>query len=211
MQAAARQLMAQLRRVHTAAPAAREVGTAVREAALGPSVTRTRKRDRFCTGPYEQRGAPRPVYPKRHSPFRRSAALVAALEKEEGLRMVAEGRAIFPARVPAPRSGDIIRVTYVASLARIDAVQCFMGIVVSVKNRGLGSTVVLRNVVDGVPVERGFPMYSPLIRDAEVLGSKKVRRNKLYYLREKPLRESTFGHATRRPRPGDAPPKLKLR
>lgn len=65
----------------------------------------------------------------------------------------------------------------------------------------MGSTLVLRNVVDGVPVERGFAIYSPLITDAQIVRRKKVRRAKLYYLRDKPLRESTFPDALKRPPP----------
>lgn len=151
-------------------------------------------------GPYEIEGEPRPVYPKRRSPLRRSTALIKALNREESLRMVHEGRAVFPAKIPDPRSGDIIRVTYVPSLAEAAVRLCFTGICMAVRNNGVGSTVVLRNVVDGVPVERGFPMYSPLIVDAEVIGKRKVRRAKLYYLREKPLRESTIPDATKRPK-----------
>ena len=79
--------------------------------------------------------------------------------------------------------------------------QCFTGICIAVRKRGLGSTVVLRNVVDGVPFERGFPMYSPLIQNAEMLGKRRVRRAKLYYLRDKPIRESTVPDATKVPRP----------
>lgn len=115
------------------------------------------------------------------------------------LRMVKDGRAVFPAKVPRPRSGDVIRVTYVQSLKNVKMTQCFTGICMAVRRRGIGSAFVLRNVVDGVAVERGFPMYSPLIRDAEVVGHKKVRRNKLYYLREKPLKESTIPNATKKP------------
>lgn len=76
---------------------------------------------------------------------------------------------------------------------------CFLGICIAVRRAGVGSTVVLRNVVDGVPVERGFPIYSPLIRDAEIVGKRKVRKAKLYYLRDRPLRESTFPDAIKRP------------
>lgn len=67
------------------------------------------------------------------------------------------------------------------------------------RRSGLGSTFVLRNVVDGVAVERGWMTYSPLVRNVELLWRKKVRRAKLYYLRDKPLRESTFGSAVLRP------------
>lgn len=75
----------------------------------------------------------------------------------------------------------------------------FTGVVMRMRRSGLGSTFVLRNVVDGVAVERGWMTYSPLVRNVELLWRKKVRRAKLYYLRDKPLRESTFGSAVLRP------------
>lgn len=161
---------------------------------LGPVRTWRKRADRFCTGPYEKPGEPRPVYPKRRSPFARSKALINALHEEEGLRMISSGRAVFPKKVPDPRSGDIITVTYAPNPNTPDFTRRFTGICISVRRRGLGSTFVLRNVLDGVPVERGFPFYSPIIRDAEVIGKRPVRRNKLYYLRGRKLRESTFLH-----------------
>jgi large subunit ribosomal protein L19 len=168
-------------------------------APLGVPVTRRRLRDRYCTSPYEPESADeRPQYPKRKSPFKRAQALIDALHDEEAARLVRTGRAVMPTKIPYMRSGDIVRVAYVSDITRTNA-QYFKGLCVSVKNRGLGSSFVLRNVVDGVAIERAWPLYSPLIRDAEVVDKKRVRRNKLWYLRRKPLRESSFGNATRRP------------
>lgn len=150
-------------------------------------------------GPYELPGEPRPNYPKRRNPLKRTTALIKALNQEEALRLIHQGRAVFPRKIPNPRSGDLIRVTYVSTLEEKRMPQCFTGICMAVRRSGVGSTIVLRNVVDGVAVERGFAMYSPLIKDAEVVGKKKVRRAKLYYLREKPPRESTFPNAIKRP------------
>lgn len=112
--------------------------------------------------------------------------------------MLASSRAIFAQKVPDPRAGDIMTVTYSPDASRPDFTQRFTGICISVRRRGLGSAFVLRNVLDGVPVERSFPFYSPGIRDVEVTGRRKVARNKLYYLRERKLRESTFVHKTAR-------------
>lgn len=114
--------------------------------------------------------------------------------------MISEGRAVFPKKIPNPQPGDIIRISYASNLENLQMKQYFSGICMSVKRRGLGSSFVLRNVVHGVAVERGFPMYSPLIQDAEVIGKRKVRSAKLYYLRDKPLRDSTIPDATKRPR-----------
>lgn len=161
--------------------------------------TRRRLRDRHATAPYSGPGE-RPVYPKRKSPFKRCQALIDALHDEETARLIASGRAVMPVRTPGLRSGDVVRVAYVSNPAQ-EQPQYFTGMCIAIKSRGLGSSFVLRNVVDGVAVERSWPTYSPLIRDAEILSRNKVRRNKLWFLRDKPLGESTFGDATRRPKP----------
>lgn len=148
--------------------------------------------------PYELPGEARPHYPKRRSPFARAKALINSLHEEEGLRMLASGRAVFPQKVPDPQAGDIMTVTYAPDSRRPTFTQRFTGICISVRRRGLGSAFVLRNVLDGVPVERSFPFYSPGIRDVEITGRRKVARNKLYYLRDRKLRESTFQHKTKR-------------
>jgi large subunit ribosomal protein L19 len=66
------------------------------------------------------------------------------------------------------------------------------GVVLGIVNRGLGSSMILRDVVYGVPIERRIPLYSPMIKDAKLLernfifkGKKKVKRAKLYYFRDR--------------------------
>ncbi|XP_042496108.1 50S ribosomal protein L19-1, chloroplastic-like [Macadamia integrifolia] len=59
------------------------------------------------------------------------------------------------------------------------------GIVIARRNAGLNSTFRLRRLVAGVGVESVFPLYSPNIKEIKVLDKKKVRRAKLYYLRDK--------------------------
>lgn len=180
-----------------------------------PSLVRTRN----TAGPYEAPGLPTPHYPKRRSPYKRTTALINALSQEEGLRLIRDGRAQFAKILPRPSAGQIIRVTYSPSLQQNQqqgqgkdkgkskqrkdgdgqAMKYFTGIVIAARNRGLGSTVILRNVVQGVAIERAFPLYSPLVRNVEVVGQKRVVRQKLYYLRDKPLRESTVPNATKPP------------
>ncbi|KAI4303822.1 hypothetical protein MLD38_039411 [Melastoma candidum] len=64
-------------------------------------------------------------------------------------------------------------------------VQVLKGIVIARRNAGLNSTFRIRRQVAGVGVENLFPLYSPNIKEIKVLDKKKVRRAKLYYLREK--------------------------
>ncbi len=146
--------------------------------------------ERFCTGPYEEPGKARPDYPKRRTPFSRAKALINALHEEEGMRMIQGGRAVLAAFMPPARPGDVLRVDF-------GKTKSFTGIVMAVRKRGLGSGIVLRNVIDGVAVERAIPLYDPSVINVErVAPRRKVRRNKLYYLREKKLKESTFTHSS---------------
>nr|KYP39227.1 hypothetical protein KK1_039472 [Cajanus cajan] len=64
-------------------------------------------------------------------------------------------------------------------------VSIIKGIVIARRNAGLNSTFRIRRLVAGVGVESLFPLYSPNIKEIKVLDKKKVRRAKLYYLREK--------------------------
>ena len=67
----------------------------------------------------------------------------------------------------------------------------FVGICISRRNKGLGSTFILRNVIGGIGVEMMFELYSPAIKEIQVLKLERRRRAKLYYLRDKPLKYST--------------------
>ncbi|XP_010260787.1 PREDICTED: 50S ribosomal protein L19-1, chloroplastic [Nelumbo nucifera] len=64
-------------------------------------------------------------------------------------------------------------------------VSILKGIVIARRNAGLNTTFRLRRLVAGVGVESVFPLYSPNIKEVKVLDKKKVRRAKLYYLRDK--------------------------
>ena len=67
----------------------------------------------------------------------------------------------------------------------------FVGICIARRNKGLGSTFILRNVINGMGVEMMYELYSPAIREIQVLKLERRRRAKLYYLRDKPLKYST--------------------
>lgn len=64
-------------------------------------------------------------------------------------------------------------------------IQPFEGIVIKRKGSGLSETFTLRKVTQGIGIEKTFPLHSPLIEKIEVKRKGKVRRSKLYYLREK--------------------------
>ena len=67
----------------------------------------------------------------------------------------------------------------------------FVGICIARRNKGLGSTFILRNVIGGVGVEMMYELYSPAIKKIEVLKLERRRRAKLYYLRDKLPKYST--------------------
>ncbi len=94
--------------------------------------------------------------------------------------------------VPEFRAGDTLRV-YVRivekGLGKKDKArvrpQMFEGVCIRRNNSGVSSTFTVRKISYGVGVERIFPVYSPRLESIEVVRSGKVRRSKLYYLRER--------------------------
>ncbi|XP_021286052.1 50S ribosomal protein L19, chloroplastic-like isoform X4 [Herrania umbratica] len=86
--------------------------------------------------------------------------------------------------IPDIKPGNIVqlRVEVPENKRRVSTIK---GIVIARRNAGLNSTFRLRRMVAGVGVESLFPLYSPNIKEIKVLDKKKVRRAKLYYLRDK--------------------------
>ncbi|KAK6920629.1 Ribosomal protein L19 [Dillenia turbinata] len=86
--------------------------------------------------------------------------------------------------IPDIQPGCIVqlRVEVPENKRRVSTVK---GIVIARRNAGLNTTFRLRRLVAGVGVESLFPLYSPNIKEIKVLDKKKVRRAKLYYLRDK--------------------------
>lgn len=88
------------------------------------------------------------------------------------------------------RSGDTIRVWQKIKEGDKTRLQAFEGLVLSRKHGDeAGATFTVRKVVDGVGVERIFPLYSPMIDEIETVRKSKVRRSKLYFVREKATKE----------------------
>ena len=88
------------------------------------------------------------------------------------------------------RAGDTVRVWQKIKEKDKTRLQAFEGLVLARKHGGqAGATFTVRKVVDGVGVERIFPLYSPSIDKVELIRRSKVRRAKLYFIREKATKE----------------------
>ncbi|OGZ95080.1 MAG: 50S ribosomal protein L19 [Candidatus Sungbacteria bacterium RIFCSPHIGHO2_01_FULL_50_25] len=93
--------------------------------------------------------------------------------------------------LPEIKSGDSIRVIQKVKEGDKERLSPFEGLVIAVKHgKGPTATFTVRKVIGGIGVERIFPLHSPMISKVEVLRHSKVRRAKLYYIREKAAKET---------------------
>lgn len=92
--------------------------------------------------------------------------------------------------LPDIRPGDTVRVTQKIKEGDKNRLTKFEGLVLAQKHgNGISGTFTVRKVMDGVGVERIYPIHSPTLEKVEVLRRAKVRRAKLYYIRDKAARE----------------------
>ena len=87
--------------------------------------------------------------------------------------------------VPEFRPGDTVRVQVRVVEGEKERLQAYEGVVIAMRNRGLHSAFTVRKISNGEGVERVFQTHSPLISCITVTRRGKVRRAKLYYLRER--------------------------
>jgi len=87
--------------------------------------------------------------------------------------------------LPDFNSGDTVRVHVRIIEGNRERVQVFEGVCIKRQGGGVGETYTVRKISNGVGVERTFPLHSPKIDKIEVIKRGKVRRNKLFYLRER--------------------------
>ena len=81
--------------------------------------------------------------------------------------------------------GDIVKVGVRITEGKRDRIQYFEGVCIAKKNRDINSSFTVRKISFGEGVERTFALYSPIVDSIKVVRSGKVRRAKLYYLRDR--------------------------
>ena len=87
--------------------------------------------------------------------------------------------------LPDINSGDSVKVNVKVSEGNRERVQTFEGVIISINGVGISKTITVRKLSFGVGVERIFPIHAPIIDSIEVIRKGKVRRSKLYYLRDR--------------------------
>ena len=88
-------------------------------------------------------------------------------------------------KIPEFFPGDIVKIGVRITEGKRDRIQYFEGVCIAKKNRDINSSFTVRKISFGVGVERTFALFSPIVDSIKVIRSGKVRRAKLYYLRDR--------------------------
>ena len=88
-------------------------------------------------------------------------------------------------KIPEFFPGDIIKIGVRITEGKRDRIQYFEGVCIAKKKRSINSSFTVRKISFGEGVERTFALYSPIVNSIKVIRSGKVRRAKLYYLRDR--------------------------
>ena len=87
--------------------------------------------------------------------------------------------------IPDIGSGDTVKVSVRVTEGSRERIQAFEGIVIAIKGKGVNKAITVRKVAFGIGVERIFPVHAPIVSHIDVIKKGKVRRAKLYYLRDR--------------------------
>ena len=101
----------------------------------------------------------------------------------DALKIITEGQ--MKQDAPVIRVGDTVKVHVKIREGERERIQVFEGTIIAKKGSGVSETFTVRRVSYGVGVERVFPVHSPNVAKVELVRSGKVRRSKLYYLRDR--------------------------
>ncbi len=88
-------------------------------------------------------------------------------------------------KIPKFFAGDIVRVGVRITEGKRDRIQYFEGVCIAKKNRDINSSFTVRKISFGEGVERTFALYSPIVNSIKIIRSGKVKKAKLYYLRDR--------------------------
>ena len=101
----------------------------------------------------------------------------------DALKLIAQSS--MKADMPKVEVGDYVRVNVLIREGDKERIQAFEGTVIAMKHGGISETFTVRRVSYGVGIERVFPIHSPNVKEVKVIRRGKVRRAKLYYLRDR--------------------------
>ncbi len=101
----------------------------------------------------------------------------------DALKLISESS--MKAEVPSFKIGDTVKVHVKIKEGEKYRIQVFEGTVIAKKHGGINETFTVRRVAHGCGIERVFPVHSPVVDKVEVVRTGKVRRSKLYYLRDR--------------------------
>jgi large subunit ribosomal protein L19 len=87
--------------------------------------------------------------------------------------------------LPDFKSGDTVKVIVKVIEGNRERIQTFEGVIIAANGAGVNKTITVRKLSFGVGVERIFPVHAPIVDSIEVVRKGKVRRSKLYYLRDR--------------------------
>ena len=101
----------------------------------------------------------------------------------DALKLISESS--MKSEVPAFEVGDTVKVHVRIKEGQKYRIQVFEGTVIAKRHGGIQETFAVRRVAHGCGIERVFPVHSPVVDKVEVVRHGKVRRSKLYYLRDR--------------------------
>jgi len=131
-------------------------------------------------------------YEKFQSPRKRASKLFSELNNEACATSKVSNPTIWQDNIRVGDSVELKMICQGGLKGEKQELEKIRGVVLGIVKRGLGSSLRLRDVVYGLPIERRIPSYSPMIKEAKILernfifkGKKKVKRSKLYYFRDR--------------------------
>ncbi|WP_295210505.1 50S ribosomal protein L19 [Ruminococcus sp.] len=101
----------------------------------------------------------------------------------DALKLISDSS--LKSEAPVINIGDTVKVHVRITEGDKSRIQVFEGTVIAKKHGGINETFTVRRVAHGCGIERVFPVHSPVVEKVEVVRSGKVRRAKLYYLRDR--------------------------